>query len=71
MTAISFTDSNELGKFNPPSYPNWLGELRALFPVPDEFLLADAIYHFQDCFTEGLTPQEAYAAFDEFVSAET
>jgi hypothetical protein len=66
----SFTNSDELGKYNPPSYANWLGELRKLFPVPDEFLLADAIYPFQHAFTNGMTPQDAYAAFDEFVSAE-
>jgi hypothetical protein len=59
-----------LGKFSPPTYANWLGELRTLFPVPDEFLLADAIFPFQNAFTDGKSPQEAYQAFDEFVSAE-
>jgi hypothetical protein len=60
-----------LGAFNPPTYANWLGELRTLFPVPDEFLLADAIFPFQNAFTDGKTPQEAYQAFDEFTSCES
>jgi hypothetical protein len=29
----TFSDSYTLGKFNPPSYANWLAELRTLFPV--------------------------------------
>jgi hypothetical protein len=65
----SFTDSDTLGKFNPPSYANWLAALRTLFPVPDEFLLADAIFSFTSAFEEGKTPQQAYEAFDIFVSA--
>ncbi|MBR1245549.1 hypothetical protein JQ609_01250 [Bradyrhizobium sp. AUGA SZCCT0169] len=65
----AFSDNYTLGKFNPPSYANWLAELRALFPVPDEFLLADAIC-FPNAFKEGKTPQQAYEAFDIFVSAE-
>jgi hypothetical protein len=65
----SFTDSDTLGKFNPPSYANWLAVLRTLFPVPDEFLLADAIFSFTNAFEEGKTPQQAYEAFDIFVSA--
>ena len=32
----TFSDNYTLGKFNPPSYANWLAELRALFPIPDE-----------------------------------
>ena len=66
----SFTDSDTLGKFSPPSFENWLAELRALFPVPDEFLLADAIFSFANTFKEGKTPQQAYEAFDVFVNAE-
>lgn len=66
----SFTDSDTLGKFNPPSYANWLAELRRLFPVSDEFLLADAIFSFANAFEEGRTPQQAYEAFDIFVRAE-
>lgn len=60
-----------LGQFNPPSYANWLGQLRALFPVPDEFLLADEIFPFQSAFHEGKTPLQAYEAFDFFVSSES
>jgi len=66
----AFSDSYTLGKFNPPSYANWLAELRALFPVPDEFLLADAIFSFPNAFKEGKTPQQAYELFDIFVSAD-
>ncbi|MCC8956846.1 hypothetical protein H8B02_26450 [Bradyrhizobium sp. Pear77] len=66
----SFSDNYTLGKFNPPSYASWLAELRTLFPVPDEFLLADAIFSFENAFREGKTPQQAYEAFDIFVGAE-
>ena len=65
----SFTDSDTLGKFTPPSYANWLAVLRTLFAVPDEFLLADATFSFANAFEEGKTPQQAYEAFDIFVSA--
>ena len=67
---ISFTDNDTLGKFNAPSYENWLAELRTLFLVPDEFFLADAIFSFAKAFQEGKTPQQAYEAFDIFVGAE-
>jgi hypothetical protein len=66
----TFSDSYTLGRFNPPSYANWLAELRALFPVQDEFLLADAIFSFPNAFKVGKTPQQAYEMFDIFVSAE-
>ena len=66
----TFSDSFTLGKFTPPSYANWLAELRTLFPVPDELLLADAIFSFANAFNEGRTPQQAYEAFDLFFSAE-
>jgi hypothetical protein len=66
----TFSGNYTLGKFNPPSYANWLAELRALFPIPDEFLLADAIFSFPTAFREGKTPQQAYERFDTFVSAE-
>lgn len=65
-----FSDSHTLGKFNPRSYANWLIELRTLFPVPDEFLLADAIFSFPNAFKDGKTPQQAYEELDIFVSAE-
>ena len=66
----TFSDSYTLGKFNPPSYASWLTELRTLFPVQDEFLLADAIFSFENAFEEGKTPQEAYEAFEILVGAE-
>ena len=66
----TFSDSYTLGKFNPPSYASWLAELRTLFPVPDEFRLADTIFSFPNAFKDGKTPQQAYEAFDTFVSAE-
>jgi len=59
-----------LGKFTLPSYANWPAVLRTLFPVQDEFLLADAIFSFAKEFEAGKTPQQAYEAFDIFVSAE-
>ena len=66
----TFSDSDTLGKFNPPSYASWLAELRTLFPVADEFLLADAIFSFANAFEQGETPRQAYEAFDIFVSAQ-
>ena len=66
----TFSDSYTLGKFTPRPYASWLAELRALFPVPDEFLLADAIFNFANAFKEGKTPQQAYEAFDIFASTE-
>ena len=54
----------------PRPYANWLGELRGLFPIPDEFLLADAIYTFSDRFHDGMTPQEAYDSFDEWANSD-
>ena len=65
----SFSDNYALGKFNPPSYESWLIELRTLFPIREEFLLADAIFSFADAFKEGKTPLQAYEAFDSFVGA--
>ena len=65
----TFSDSYTLGKFTPPSCANWLAELRTLFPVPEELLLADAIFSFANAFEEGKTPQQAYEAFDISVSA--
>ncbi|SED18912.1 hypothetical protein [Bradyrhizobium erythrophlei] len=41
----------------------------ALFPIRDEFLLADAILSFADAFKGGKTPQQAYEAFDILVAA--
>lgn len=52
------------------TFPQWLSELRSLFPVADEYALAAAIYSFFADFENGLTPQESYTAFDQFVSAE-
>jgi hypothetical protein len=46
LVHTSFTGSRTLGRFTPPSYANWLAVLRTLFPVQDEFLLADAIFSF-------------------------
>ncbi len=51
------------------SYANWRGKLSALFPVPDEFLLADAIFSFYAAFEDGKTPQEAYESFDAWAAA--
>lgn len=48
----------------------WLAEVRAKFPVADEWRLADAIYPFAADYEAGLTPQQSYDAFDEFASCE-
>ena len=47
----------------------WTAELRALFPVYEEYEWASEIYSFKSAFEDGLTPQQAYADFDEWVSA--
>lgn len=66
----SFHDPEVYALYEPRNYATWLAELRALFPVADEFLLAEAIFPFADCFHAELTPQQAYEAFDDFVNSE-
>lgn len=48
----------------------WTAELRALFPVADEYELAAAIYSFTSAFEDGMTPQQAYDDFDEWTSCD-
>ena len=48
----------------------WLNELRAMFPVHEEYDLAAAIYPFEAAFCQGLSPQQAYDKFDAFVNCE-
>lgn len=48
----------------------WTAELRALFPVSDEYELAAAIYSFTSAFEDGMTPRQAYEDFDSWVSAD-
>lgn len=50
-------------------YAKWIAELRALFPVEEEFKLAAEIYSFSSAFEDGLTPQQAYADFDQWAAA--
>lgn len=69
MNAIH-PDYPTLGKFSPPTYATWLGDVRALFPVPEEFLIASKIFSFEAAFEDDMTPEEAYAAFDKFVCCE-
>lgn len=45
------------------TYSQWLAELKSKFDV-EEYELANAIYSFQDSYSEGLTPAEAYERFD-------
>jgi hypothetical protein len=51
------------------SFAAWLADVSAKFPVADEFRLAEAIYSFAAAFENGMTPAEAYADFDAWVSA--
>lgn len=46
----------------------WMDELRALFPVPEEFEIADRVFFFAVAWGLGLSPQQAYEQFDESVS---
>lgn len=52
--------------FERPTLPwwKWQAQLKALFPVAEEFELARAIYSFQTAYEDGLTPQQAYDDFD-------
>lgn len=50
-------------------FPTWLIDLKALFPEREEYELAAAIYSFQSAWVDGLTPQEAYDNFSEWVDA--
>ena len=45
-------------------YPEWQAQLKALFPIGEEFELARTIYSFQTAYEDGLTPQQAYDDFD-------
>jgi hypothetical protein len=56
MTALHFND--------------WLTELKALFPVAEEYELAAAIYSFQAAWCDGLSPKQAYDDFDRWCSCE-
>lgn len=50
-------------------YIGWLGEVRSHFPVAEEYDLAAAIYSFSEAYLDGMSPQEAYDAFDAWVAA--
>lgn len=51
-------------------YSTWVDEVRAKFPVAEEFALAWAIYEFEMDYDNNLTPQESYDKFDQFVCAD-
>lgn len=46
--------------------PDFIAEVRKLFPVAEEFELARAIYSFEAAHEDGLTPQQAYDDFDQW-----
>ncbi len=48
----------------------WMNELRALFPVPEEFEIADRVAFFAVAHSLGLTPQQAYDQFDAQVACQ-
>jgi hypothetical protein len=48
----------------------WMDELRALFPMPEEFEIADKVYWFEVAYDLGLSPQQAYDEFDKQVACE-
>jgi hypothetical protein len=48
----------------------WFDDLRALFPVPEEFEIASKIYWFAIAYDVGMTPQQAYDDFDSIVKCE-
>jgi hypothetical protein len=50
-------------------FADWLTQLKAMFPVADEYELAAAIYSFAIAYEDGLSPQQAYDAFDAWVAA--
>lgn len=47
-------------------FNDWLTELKAFFPVAEEYGLAAAIYSFHTAWVDGLTPQQAYDDFDRW-----
>ncbi len=47
-----------------------MNELRDLFPVPEEFEIANKVYWFAVAYDVGLTPQQAYDEFDKQVAGE-
>jgi hypothetical protein len=52
------------------TFPAWLDQVRAFFPVREEFSLACEIYSFATAFEDGKTPTQAYADFDEWANCE-
>lgn len=49
-------------------YSAWIAEVEVKFEQPEEFALASEIYSFATAFEVGMTPTEAYADFDKWVS---
>lgn len=46
----------------------WLSEVAKHFEQAEEFDLARAIYSFEVAYHDGLTPKQAYEAFDAWVA---
>lgn len=57
-----------------PAYSAWLDQVRAKFiyhrGTADELRSASEIFSFEAAFEDGLSPQQAYDAFDLFVCEE-
>jgi hypothetical protein len=64
----SFHDAEIYALYEPRNYATWLAELRGFFEQPEEFLLADALFDFNAAWRFKFTPQEAFAAFDAYVT---
>ena len=52
------------------NYTHWLAHLRDQFPIAEEYEIACRAYPFATAFELGMSPREAYAAFDRVVSYE-
>lgn len=62
------TTSDKIALAPAGTFVTWLSQVKALFPVSDEYELAAAIYSFQSAWEDGLTPQQAYDDFDKWVT---
>lgn len=51
------------------TFTQWLAQLRSQFPLPEEYEIACKAYPFASAFELGMSPVEAYAAFDRLVCA--
>lgn len=42
------------------NYQSWIAELKSLFPEPDEYELARAIYSFESAYEDRMTPTDGW-----------